>query len=149
MTMEENASGFGDLTPAIELQRLDGIGKSPYPGRLNVRYKADASNLSKACIFSSFSFSGEVEEYVFYYLDELKKAGFSTVFVSTSILPKRSVQRLSQYVCLIIERDKFVRISGRGKQDYPYWIGINSMPLYLQMIASLAHSLIWTILFFP
>ena len=105
MTMEENASGFGDLTPAIELQRLDGIGKSSYPGTINIRYQEDASNLSKVCVFSSYSFSGKVEEYVFYYLDELKKAGFSILFVSTSTLPESCVNRLSQYACLIIERE--------------------------------------------
>ena len=100
---------------ASENNSINPIGKSRYAGRLNVRYKADTSHLSKACIFSSFSFSGEVEEYVFYYLDELKKAGFSTVFVSTSILPKRSVQRLSQYVCLIIERDNICPDFGSWK----------------------------------
>ena len=85
---------------STENNSINPIGKSRYAGRLNVRYQADTSHLSKACIFSSFSFSGEVEEYVFYYLDELKKAGFSTVFVSTSILPKTSVKRLSQYAAL-------------------------------------------------
>jgi rhamnosyltransferase len=100
---------------ASESNSINAIGKSRYPGRLNLRHKSDTSHVSKACIFSSFSFSGEVDEYVFYYLDELKKAGFSTVFVSTSILPKRSVQRLSQYACLIIERDNICPDFGSWK----------------------------------
>src|SRR5262249_19765015 len=102
-------------TMASENGSIKPMGKSRYVGRLNVRYEADTSHVSKACIFSSFSFSGEVDEYVFYYLDELKKAGFSTVFVSTSILPKRSVERLTRYTCLIIERDNICPDFGSWK----------------------------------
>jgi len=103
--MEEKARGLRDLTPLIELQKLDGIGKAAYAGTLNIRYKADTSDLSKVCVFSSFSFSGKVEEYVFYYLNELKKAGFSILFVSTSTLLQSCVTRLSQYAYLIVERE--------------------------------------------
>jgi len=100
---------------STENNSITAIGKSHYSGALKVRYKADTSHVSKACIFSSFSFSGEVEEYVYYYLDELKKAGFSTVFVSTSTLPQASVKCLSQYVCLIIERENICPDFGSWK----------------------------------
>jgi len=115
--MTDNASAGKDLSSktAPGNNSMTAIGKSPYAGKLNIKYKADTSHVSKACIFSSFSFSGEVEEYIFYYLDELKKAGFSILFVSTSILPKASVQRLSQYACLIIERENICPDFGSWK----------------------------------
>jgi lipopolysaccharide biosynthesis protein len=56
-----------------------------------------------------------VDEYVFYYLDELKKAGFSIVFVSTSTLPQASVQRLSKYACIIAERENICPDFGSWK----------------------------------
>jgi lipopolysaccharide biosynthesis protein len=115
MPSEENASGLGDSAPVSEVQRLGGTGKSPYFGKLSIRYQVDISNLSKVCIFSSFSFSGQVEEYVFYYLDELKKAGFSILFVSTSTLPESCVHRLSQYTCLIVERENICPDFGSWK----------------------------------
>ena len=82
-----------------------GEGKFSYSGTLNIRYQAEAPVVSQVCIFSSFSYCGDVEEYVFYYLVELKKAGFPILFVSTSTLPESSVSRLSQYAYLIIERE--------------------------------------------
>jgi len=76
-----------------------------YPDSLAIRYKEEVSDLSDVCLFSSFSFSGNVEEYVFYYLSELKKAGFSIVFISTSALENSCLERLSQFAFLIIERE--------------------------------------------
>lgn len=72
---------------------------------LNVKYRNEPAALFDVCLFSSFSFSGKVEEYVFYYLAELQKAGFSIVFVSTSVLNESCVSRLSQYAFIIMERE--------------------------------------------
>jgi lipopolysaccharide biosynthesis protein len=73
--------------------------------KTKIKFRNDPSILSDVCFFSSYSFSGVVEEYVYYYLKELKKAGFSIVFISTSALQEKCVDRLSEYVFLIIERE--------------------------------------------
>src|SRR5216110_3377911 len=70
-----------------------------------VKYHNEPALLPDVCLFSSFSFAGVVEEYVYYYLQELKKAGFAIVFISTSQLEESCVSRLSQYSFMIIERD--------------------------------------------
>lgn len=72
---------------------------------MTVKYQSDFPILSDVCLFSSYSFSGIVEEYVYYYLSELQKAGLSIVFISTSPLTESCVSRLSQYAFLIIERE--------------------------------------------
>src|ERR1700730_9886867 len=72
---------------------------------MTVKYQEEPSALSDVCLFSSFSFSGVIEEYVYYYLQELQKAGFSIAFISTSPLKESCISRLSQYVFLVIERE--------------------------------------------
>ena len=81
------------------------INKNPFTDDLVIRHQADNSDPHDVCLFSSFSFAGKVEEYVFFYLAELKKTGFSIVFISTSPLSDSCVSRLSQYTFLIIERE--------------------------------------------
>jgi lipopolysaccharide biosynthesis protein len=73
-------------------------------GALKIRHQVIPS-YTDVCLFSSFSFSGKIEDYVFYYLAELKKAGLSIAFISTSPLMDSCVERLSQYAFLIIERE--------------------------------------------
>ena len=70
-----------------------------------VKYHNEPALQPDVCLFSSYSFAGVVEEYVYYYLQELKNAGFAIVFISTSNLEESCVSRLSQYSFLIIERD--------------------------------------------
>ncbi|MGC4035406.1 MAG: rhamnan synthesis F family protein [Chitinophagaceae bacterium] len=70
-----------------------------------IKYKRESLVLSDVCLFSSYSFSGKVEEYVYYYLNELQKAGLSIVFVSTSMLTDQCTERLKQYSEIIIERE--------------------------------------------
>ena len=71
----------------------------------DIKFQSEISEKKKLCIFSSFSFDGQIEEYVFYYLDHLKKANFSIVFVSTSNITKDCTKRLSTYAFLILERE--------------------------------------------
>lgn len=70
-----------------------------------VRYRNEPELLSDVCLFSSYSFSGVVEEYVYFYLHELQAAGFSIVFISTSPLQEPCISRLSQYAFMIIQRE--------------------------------------------
>ncbi len=72
---------------------------------LVVKYRNELATLSDVCLFSSFSFSGKVEEYVYYYLSELQRAGLSIVFISTSPLQDACISRLSQFTVLIMERE--------------------------------------------
>ena len=61
--------------------------------------------LKDICLFSSYSFTGVVEEYVYYYLKELQRAGFSIMFISTSELSTDCVERLSANCFMIVERE--------------------------------------------
>ena len=70
-----------------------------------IKYRNEKIFLTDVCLFSSFSFSGLVEDYVFYYLNELQQAGFSIVFISTSELSEACVKKLSGHCFLIIERE--------------------------------------------
>ncbi|MEO5683255.1 MAG: rhamnan synthesis F family protein [Chitinophagaceae bacterium] len=76
-------------------------------GNLNItiKYQRPDPGIADVCLFSSYSFSGIVEEYVYYYLQELKNAGFSIVFISTSLLKNTCIERLSEYAFLILERE--------------------------------------------
>lgn len=70
----------------------------------NVRFQS--KNVSKdVCLFSSYSFSGIVEDYVFHYLEKLKEAGFDIVFVSTSRIENNCLDRLKGYCFLVVERE--------------------------------------------
>ena len=75
--------------------------KSP----VKVRYDNTPETMKDVCLFSSFSFTGTVEEYVYFYLNELQRAGFSIMFISTSELGTSCIERLSRYCFMIIERE--------------------------------------------
>jgi lipopolysaccharide biosynthesis protein len=72
---------------------------------MKVRYDHTPSVLTDVCLFSSFSFTGIVEEYVYFYLNELQRTGFSIMFISTSELTAACVERLSRHCFMIIERE--------------------------------------------
>lgn len=59
----------------------------------------------KLCLFASYSFTGAVEEYVLNYLTEIKEAGYSIAFISTSSLQESCVKKLEELCSLIIERE--------------------------------------------
>jgi lipopolysaccharide biosynthesis protein/SAM-dependent methyltransferase len=98
---------------------------------LTIRHQADNLDPHDVCLFSSYSFAGKVEEYVFFYLAELKKAGLSIVFISTSPLPDSCVSRLSQYAFLIIERENKCPDFGSWKAGLSLlnWGKLNSLLL--------------------
>ncbi len=52
--------------------------------------------MKRTCIFAHFDRDDLVDEYVFYYLEGLKKAGCSVIFVSTSAINEEYVARLSR-----------------------------------------------------
>jgi lipopolysaccharide biosynthesis protein len=65
------------------------------------RYKKTNDSV---CIFVSFSYGNVLQEYVYYYLNELKKVGFDIVFVSSSVLDEDSIKKLKEYASLVIEK---------------------------------------------
>ena len=101
--IEKSQDRIDAQIPAIELLKLDET--IPSTDILGIKYQSASVAPSDVCLFSSFSFSGKVEEYVYYYLSELQKAGLSIVFISTSPIAESCVGRLSQYAFLIIERE--------------------------------------------
>lgn len=75
------------------------------PDYFTIKFRSKPSDLTNVCIFSSYSFTGVVDEYVYYYLDALKTAKFSIIFISTSPLKDTCIQRLKQYAFIIGERE--------------------------------------------
>ena len=73
--------------------------------KLKIRYRKELPVLNDVCLFSSYNFSDKVEEYVYYYLQELQKSGFAIVFITTSELQENCVSRLSEYAFIIAERE--------------------------------------------
>ena len=72
---------------------------------MRVRYDNTPAVMTDVCLFSSFSFTGIVEEYVYFYLDQLRRAGFSVMFISTSELTEDCIERLSGHCFMIVERE--------------------------------------------
>ncbi|MEJ8816634.1 rhamnan synthesis F family protein [Lacibacter sp. H407] len=70
----------------------------------DIKFRNESNLTAQLCVFSSYSFTGEIDEYIYYYLQQLKKAGFSIAFVSTSKLSNKCINILSEYAFLIIER---------------------------------------------
>lgn len=56
------------------------------------------------CFFASFSYGNKIQEYVLYYLADLKKNNFDIVFISSSPLSDEDVEKLKPYASLIIEK---------------------------------------------
>jgi len=88
-----------------QLKKGVGFTANSFNKNTKVKYWDKGFEATDVCIFSSYNFSEKVEEYVFYYLDTLEKAGFSIVFVSTSPLRNDCISRLSKCCFLIIERE--------------------------------------------
>lgn len=75
------------------------------PENYLIKFKGKVDQLTDVCLFSSYSFRGVVEDYVYYYLKALKDAGFSIFFISTSELKESCVQKLKELAFIIIERE--------------------------------------------
>jgi len=71
----------------------------------NIRYGSIDPEDSRVCIFSSYSHGNRVPEYVFYYLQKIRDAGFEVIFVSSSLLDAEDVERISGYGGMIIETE--------------------------------------------
>lgn len=81
------------------------IDKSTIVGNYHIKFKDASQPSGDVCLFSSYSFTETVDEYVYYYLDALKKAGFSIAFISTSRLKDTCIAKIKQYAFLIVERE--------------------------------------------
>jgi hypothetical protein len=57
------------------------------------------------CLFASHTFSPLLPEYVYYYLNEIKKAGLSLIFISSSEISDIDKERLSLLAELIVEKE--------------------------------------------
>jgi len=75
------------------------------PENYLIKFREEIGQLTDVCLFSSYSFRGVVEDYVYYYLKELRNAGFSVAFISTSKLKDLCVEKLKEFAFLIIERE--------------------------------------------
>jgi lipopolysaccharide biosynthesis protein len=58
----------------------------------------------KLCLFATYSFTGEIADYVLHYLSEIAGEGYNIVFVSTSILKATCIEKLEAVCQVVIER---------------------------------------------
>ncbi len=61
--------------------------------------------LGDVCLFASHTFSPSLPEYIYYYLDDIKRAGLSLIFISTSTISKNDLERLSGIAVMVVERE--------------------------------------------
>jgi hypothetical protein len=61
--------------------------------------------LENVCLFASHTFSPLLPEYIYYYLKEIKKSNLSIVFISSSIISKSDLKKLSLLADLIVEKE--------------------------------------------
>src|ERR1700759_5757813 len=73
-------------------------------GLCKILYKGEdiSENL---CLFASYTPLPVIPEYVFYYLNDIKNAGMSIVFISTSEICAGDVQRLSLLTNIVISKE--------------------------------------------
>jgi Rhamnan synthesis protein F len=57
------------------------------------------------CLFASHTFSPFLPEYVYYYLNEVRNAGLSIIFISSSKISEKDAQRLSEIAVMVVEKD--------------------------------------------
>lgn len=75
-------------------------------GRCEVLYFSDALAQEKQlCIFASHTFSPQLPEYIYYWLEEVRKAGIGIVFISTAKLARKDLEKLSGFSLAVIERE--------------------------------------------
>jgi rhamnosyltransferase len=71
----------------------------------NIIHQTSGGLSNKLCLFASYSFTGEVAEYVFHYLSAIKKEGYSLAFISTSCIKENCLTKLKENCSLVIERE--------------------------------------------
>jgi glycosyltransferase involved in cell wall biosynthesis len=103
---------------------LKGPSKKPF-----TRYKAEGAvipdHARPVCLFSSYDDRSIVKESVHHYLQQLKLAGFDTVFISTSAAISASdLKRLANCCIRIISRDN------KGYDFYSWKIGLEQYSHY-------------------
>ena len=57
------------------------------------------------CLFASYSFLEQVDDYVFYYLERVRQAGFAIAFITTTSLNKECAEKIAAQCALVIERE--------------------------------------------
>jgi lipopolysaccharide biosynthesis protein len=80
-----------------------------------IKHNKHKQTSDSVCIFVSYSYGDVLQEYVYYYLNEIKKAGFDIIFVSSSALKEDAVKKLKEYSSFIIEK------SNKGL-DFASWL---------------------------
>jgi glycosyltransferase involved in cell wall biosynthesis len=95
----------------------------------HVRYSVEGAispdHSRPVCLFSSYDGESIVRESVYYYLRQLKMAGFDTVFISTSAaISELDLKKLAGYCIRIISREN------RGYDFYSWKVGLEAYPQY-------------------
>lgn len=62
-------------------------------------------NFEHVCLFASHTFSPTLPEYVYYYLEEIKRSGLSLIFISSSLICDDDHKRLTGLANIIIEKE--------------------------------------------
>lgn len=85
-----------------------------------VKRGAIPPNYTNPCaFFCSYDSSNKIREYVYHYLKELYKSGFTIIFISSNdIIPLTDFRRLSKYCTRIINREN------KGYDFYGWKIGL-------------------------
>ncbi|MBA3755464.1 MAG: lipopolysaccharide biosynthesis protein [Nitrosomonas sp.] len=77
------------------------------------------------CFFCSYDKHSTIKENVYYYLNELRLAGFDIIFISSSdTISKRDLEKLSSQCIKIINREN------KGYDFYGWKIGLRDYPHY-------------------
>jgi hypothetical protein len=64
-----------------------------------------SDKLDNVCLFASHTFSPFLPDYIYYYLDEIKKTGLSIVFISSSPICENDMKRLKTIADIVIEKE--------------------------------------------
>lgn len=64
-----------------------------------------SEKLEHVCLFASHTFSSFLPEYVYYYLNEIKKSNLSLVFISSSPISIDDLQKLTRFADIVIEKE--------------------------------------------
>ncbi|MBA0916201.1 MAG: glycosyltransferase [Nitrosomonadaceae bacterium] len=93
--------------------------------RYNVEGAISPDHVRPLCLFSSYDGENIVRESVYYYLRQLKMAGFDTVFISTSAsISESDLEKLAGCCIRIISREN------RGYDFYSWKVGLEAYPQY-------------------
>lgn len=89
-----------------------------------ILWKSSKICLEKVCYFSTYDKDSIVDEYVFYYLEQIKKSGFEiVVIISSSYISDDDLQRLKLLAIAIIHRSNY------GLDFFSWKTGIEAIPI--------------------